>query len=523
MAARSSGLIAGLVVTVVLTTFAFGFMFTTGIMVDERKQAILAREEEAGRFDAKVSDDLEPKLAASKRALDEAKNLFLEKKGVQDDRAGWLQKAKTDSIAEHQRVKPASNDLADTIRNTFSQFRGVIKAMKDNQDNFDADERRLLEDIRIKNSELMREVRRHEGREKEINKEIDVITARLEELRLRLKMVQIEAMRGKTISDACGYIVKIGAPKTNFVVVSLGAADRMRRGLKFRVWALRRGYGLGWVRATGRDFIKENILAGDTLVVGRGEDALRHPIVSVGVSRSAEEKGVGLAGRGGEDTLKVIGPGVTRNFSVAGLEWDIERASDIKPSDEIGVLVKGMIEITEVRKHSSDGVILPAREQHPVCPQCGWLAYAVDMRYCPFCSMEGETSEAQSLDVTVVRQLNRGENIFQPIVAGDRLSNPFFSPNRPLVFLLGSQPARQTRQHMKAFIEHNGGRVVDSSVLLVRPEEPGAAFREVMPYEVNYLIPGVGPEADDLLKRARDLGIRGMRESELYEFFGEID
>jgi hypothetical protein len=65
--------------------------------------------------------------------------------------------------------------------------------------------------------------------------------------------------------------------------------------------------------------------------------------------------------------------------------------------------------------------------------------------------------------------------------------------------------------------------VVEPQVLLTRPEEPAAAFREIMPYRVNYLIPGVGPEADELLKRARELGIRSMREEELYEFFGGID
>ena len=523
MAARSSGLIAGLVVAVVLTVGAFGFMFVAGIMVDERKQAIEALNKEIREELSAKEGELQQKLSNKSKALEEAEAKKEQTVGQEREVDGWRADALAEADAEPKKIDDAVRDLSDTIKDRFKQFEAVMDAMKESRDAFESDEKRLLEEVRIKNDELMRMVRQYEEREKVIDKEINDMKARLEELRQRLKMVQTEALRGRTISDACGSIIRTGTSGTNFVVVNLGSADRMRRGLKFRAWTLRRGYGMGWVRARGQDFIKKNILAGDILAVGRGDDILRYPIVSVGVSREAEEKGVGLAGRGGNDTLKVIGPGVTSTFSVAGVEWDVERATEVKPIEELGVVVKGMIEITEVRKHSSDAVILPERHQRPVCPQCGWVAHKADMKYCVFCFVGDDNDEVQPLDTTIVRLLNIAEDPFLPITVGDRLSNPYFSPNRELVFLLGSQPARQTRQHMKAFIEYNGGRVVEPRVLLVRPEEADAAFREVMPYQVNYLIPGIGPEADDLLKRARELGIRSMREEELYEFFGGID
>jgi hypothetical protein len=44
-----------------------------------------------------------------------------------------------------------------------------------------------------------------------------------------------------------------------------------------------------------------------------------------------------------------------------------------------------------------------------------------------------------------------------------------------------------------------------------------------MPYEINYVIPGKGPDREKLQLRARGLGIRLMREDDLYEFFGRVE
>jgi hypothetical protein len=144
------------------------------------------------------------------------------------------------------------------------------------------------------------------------------------------------------------------------------------------------------------------------------------------------------------------------------------------------------------------------------------------MRYCPYCFLGDNDNEAQLLDQSAKTLLNEAENAFVPIVPGDRLSNPYFSAVRPLVFVMGSQPVKRNRQELKAFIEENGGRVLDPVTLLTRPEDTEAtAALEVPASEINYLIPGIGPDSDGLLRRARELGIRVLREQEIFEFFGE--
>ena len=538
MAERSSGLITGLVVMAVLTTGTFIFMFAAGVECDAKKQLratwqleISGRApidgEESTRVvgleeikDQRQSDlrDAKSKVKIADDALQAAKDELAENEG-------WRNEAEQRANSAHDKIEPAIRILNDRVEGRFREFRNILDAMKEARDAFESDEKTLLEEVRVKNSELSRTVERSEKEENEIDTEMGNLEAQLTELIARLDVVQTEAMRGKTISDAGGSIIQVGASGTNFVVIDLGTADRMRKGLKFQVWTPRRGYGMGWVKARGRNLIKEGVLPGDWLVAGRGQDADRYPIMNVGISKEAEKAGLGLARDTGTDTFKILGAGVTEAFSVAGVDWRIERASEAQPPEKLGAFVKAIIEVTKVRPHTSDAVILPQRHRNPVCPQCGWKAYAADMKNCPFCFLGDNNDEVQPLDATAAGVVGQGVDVFKPVMAGDRLSNPYFSPNRPLVFVLGKEPARQPREHMKAFIEYNGGRVVASGDLMARPEESAmdTAVHEVMPYEINYVIPGQGPDREALQTRARSLGIRMMREDDLYEFFGRIE
>jgi len=535
MAERSSGLIAGLVVMAVLTSGTFSFMFAAGIEYDWKSQVkkalvdeingVLPTEDDGsesipGLKDIKKEREVKHRaaVAATKAAdddLQQAKDDLAEKQR-------WRDNAVRDANSAHDRIEPAIRALNEKVKGRFRDFRNILDTMKEAREAFESDERALLEEIRSKNSELARIVEGSEKEEHEIDTEIGNLKSQLTELKARLKIVQAEVMRSKTISDAGGSIIQVGDSNTNFVVVDLGAADRMRKGLKFQVWTPRRGYGMGWARAKGRNLVKEGVLPGDWLVVGKGREAERYPIMSVGVTREAEKGGLGLARSTGMDTCKILGLGVTEAFSVAGTDWHIERAVEVQSPDEMGAFVKAVIEITKVRPHTSDAVILPQRQRNPVCPQCGWKAYASDMKHCPFCSLGDDGDEVQPLDATAAGVVGQGQDMFKPIVTGDRISNPFFSPNRPLIFVIGKEPARQPREHMKKYIEFNGGRVVPAADLLVRPEEAGTdtVVHEVMPYEINYVIPGKGPDREALQTRARSLGVRLMREDDLYEFFG---
>ncbi len=522
MAERNVGITMALVVVAALAAGAILFMFAYWIEADEARQVIEATEARLDGLSQK-REELRGELAR-KRSASETKSEELEELGRDLEEQGDLRnRAKSESADKRGNVKPAINDLERSAKERFREITNVDDAMKESRKAFDDDERNLLAAIRVANERLVSAVRRFEEREGGLDTDINQLKTKLAEIRARLKRVSAEALRRDTVSDASGEILEIGATGTNFVVLSLGSADRIRKGLKFNIWSLRRGYGLGWVTVPGRDFVKESILPGDWLAVGRGREKTRYQIVSVGISREAEEKGMGLARYPGNDTIKIMGPGVTDDFSVAGEEWAVEKATRVRTAKEAGADVKGMVEVVNGRSNSSDAVILPERYRMPVCPQCGWEAYAYDMRFCPFCFLGDSNNEIQPLDESVKIKLNIAENPFEPIQVGDRLSNPFFSPNRPLIFVLGSEMVRRSRQEMKTFIEENGGSVADPIVLLATPEEiqVGIAGEDILAYEVNYLMPGRGSDAERLLKRARELGIRVMREEEVFEFFGE--
>ncbi len=523
MAERNVGLTMAIVVVAALAAGAIVFMFTMWVEVDEARQVIevtKTRLEELSRKRQELRDELAKKQQASEEKAESLEQLGSDLEEQKDLR----NQAQSQSADKRGNVKPAVNDLERSAKERFEEILRVDEATKDSRKAFADDERNLLAAIRVANERLVSAIRRFEEREQGLDTAISQLETKFVEVRARLTRVSAEALRRNTISDASGEILEVGESGTNFVVLSLGSADRIRRGLKFNVWSLRRGYGLGWVSVPGRDFVEENILPGDWLAVGRGREKTRYQIVSVGISREAEEKGMGLARYPGNDTIKIIGPGVTGAFSVAGEEWVIERATRVRTAEEAGADVKGMIEVVKVRSNSSDAVILPERYRMPVCPQCGWEAYKYDMRFCPFCFRGDSNNEVQPLDESVKIKLNIAENPFEPIRIGDRLSNPFFSPNRPLIFVLGSEMVKRSRQEMKTFIEENGGSVVAPIVLLATPEEvrAGVGGEDVLSYEVNYLMPGRGPDAERLGKRARELGIRVMREEEVFEFFGEM-
>ncbi len=524
MADRGSGLVTALIVVVVLCAGTLCFMFATWIEKDEIEQNIKIlekRDEDLAVKKRRRQEDLE-KLT---RDREERRTQKQTKAEMLEEVKGWLANDKRQSDQEAARFQPAMSRLVMTINDRYNEVANVDRQMDESRDAFESDERSLLEALRLANDRLMNTIRRFKEEEKIVDDEISDIKAKLDEVRKRLKIVQAEAMRSRVVSDAGGSIVRVGAEVTNFCVVSLGYADRLRKGLRFQIWAPKRGFGLGWVQETGSDFVKDNILPGDWLVVGRGVDQERYAIMNVGINRQAEEDGTGIARQPGNNTHTVLGPGVTSSFSLVGQEWYIERATEsTMPAEDWGVIIKGMVEIVDVRAHSSDAVILPERIRKPSCPQCGWEAPKSDMKYCPYCTVGDADDEIQTLDEPTVALLNKAVNPFLPMMAGDRLSNPYFAPNRPLVFCLGSVPVRRSRQMLKTFLKANNGRVVEPEVLLTKPQDAAVSvdITEVYPYEINYLIPGIGADADDLINRARSLGIRIMREGELFEFFGEI-
>lgn len=213
-----------------------------------------------------------------------------------------------------------------------------------------------------------------------------------------------------------------------------------------------------------------------------------------------EEDGKIIAvGRGGTNYV-AINLGYSDSVRES-MKFDVfeERGSGVK-------VRKAKIEIVQVHASTSDCTILPPMRRHPVCPQCGWEAYRDDMRYCIYCALGDNNDEVQNLDKRVRGVIVAPQDPFNPIVPGDKISNPFYYKGRQMKFVFAGEPVRRSRREIELFIEENGGILEDEIKL-----------------DTDYLIVGTGKRVPDMLKQARAKGVKVMQEEELYEFFGRPD
>jgi hypothetical protein len=165
---------------------------------------------------------------------------------------------------------------------------------------------------------------------------------------------------------------------------------------------------------------------------------------------------------------------------------------------------KGQVEITKVHAHSSDANILPPKRRNPICPQCGWEAYKPDMRYCIYCALGDNNDEIQPLDEKVSGVLIKPQDPFNPIVRGDKISNPFYYKGRKIHFAYAGEPVVRSRREIELYIKENDG-ILDDEIKL----------------ETDYLVVGTGAHVKEALDKARRLGVKVMQELELYQFFGK--
>lgn len=164
---------------------------------------------------------------------------------------------------------------------------------------------------------------------------------------------------------------------------------------------------------------------------------------------------------------------------------------------------KGKIQVTKAHAHSSDCNILPPKNRNPICPQCQWEAYSVDMRYCVYCALGDSNDEIQQLEDKVVGVLVKPQDPFNPIIKGDKISNPFYYKGRKVRFSFAGEPVKRSRREIELFIQEQGGILDDDTSL-----------------ETDYLVVGAGEHVQEALDKARRLGVKVMQEEELYQFFG---
>ena len=227
------------------------------------------------------------------------------------------------------------------------------------------------------------------------------------------------------------------------------------------------------------------------------------------------------------------------NFCVVNIGWDDGVRRNMKfevfhqtPSGRR--LTKGMIQIQEIRAKTSNCVILPLKIRMPVCPQTGWEATSEEMLYSVYATASEGGDEVVPLKRTISEVLVPGVNPLFPIMPGDRISNPYFTVNkRPThisekdwqlkrirmllsgditfnstlgerqTYVLAGEPLHKSRREIKLFIAENGGILQDELTL-----------------NTNFFIVGTGPNVNKMVDEARELGVRVIREIELYELFG---
>jgi hypothetical protein len=224
-----------------------------------------------------------------------------------------------------------------------------------------------------------------------------------------------------------------------------------------------------------------------------------------------------------------------------GMQFDVFRDTRLGKR-----IIKGKIKVTKVNAKTSECLILPPQEKMPYCPQTGWEAPEPDMLYSVYGATGDGYDEVQELvrpteaspitpDDSNVEVVVAEADVLDPIVEGDKISNPYFNvrrrpegipdvawemkrlnmimrgeispdaiPGERLTFVLGGEPLEKSRREVRMFIEENGGVLQESLTL-----------------NTNYYVVGTGPEAKKMLAEAQELGVRVIREDELYSMFGE--
>ncbi len=99
---------------------------------------------------------------------------------------------------------------------------------------------------------------------------------------------------------------------------------------------------------------------------------------------------------------------------------------------------KGYLEVKTSHPEVSSCAILVNEVHLPRCSICGYTATNVREAYCPRCTRPGTSQGAQRLrDVKIVVL---GKSVTDPIVKGDLLFNPFFSPAGVKRYAVSGQP-----------------------------------------------------------------------------------
>jgi hypothetical protein len=184
---------------------------------------------------------------------------------------------------------------------------------------------------------------------------------------------------------------------------------------------------------------------------------------------------------------------------------------ELKPGNK--KLHKAFIEVRRATVNVSECLILTKPVEMPRDPLSDYIASQPEEQFSPFQESGKAGSMLQGL-TALPKKTVMGMDVLRPIVVGDYIQNPFFSPDKKFVFYLaGDKTIVQGQQksaiayqwpHIKRVIESYGGKVLDKVDL-----------------SVNYMVAQKNPQDDPEYTRGVTLGIPVMYEWELFRFLDQ--
>ena len=127
---------------------------------------------------------------------------------------------------------------------------------------------------------------------------------------------------------------------------------------------------------------------------------------------------------------------------------------------------KGYLEVKTANPEVSSCTILVKEVRLPRCPICSYTANDVEQKYCPRCTAPGTSQGAQKLNDSPKVAL-RGKSVTDPIVKGDLIYNPLFSPGRTRRYAISGQPLVKSKAYTKEAIKEAvlfHGNIVDDEL-----------------------------------------------------------
>ena len=176
-------------------------------------------------------------------------------------------------------------------------------------------------------------------------------------------------------------------------------------------------------------------------------------------------------------------------------------------------IVKAYIEVRNAKPTASECFVLTGKVNLPRDPLSAYVAEQPEEMYSPFQDSGKKGSTLQALSA-IPKTIKMGQNPTDPIVEGDLITNPFFSPNKTYTFYIaGSKDI--VGEFQKSAIAYKWPQIKQIV------ESYGSKVADKVELGVNYVIAQKNPYDDPDFSKAVTLGIPVIYEWELFRFLDQ--